>query len=247
MAFIEGTTFRCDTCGNLFTPRRPNRSLARKNHYCCTQCQYAGRRGRPNPNRKTGQEVACHFCGKVFYRKRDQLERNKLNFCSRECYLAHHGEGTVTRPCEWCNRPVTRPRSHKGEHFFCDHECLINYRLHVEDFCLKPTGHSRGKRVEYKGITFRSSWEAAFAKWLDESGLTWQYEGRKFLFTLDGRKRSYTPDFYVEEWGVWVDVKGYLTDEQARRIEAAKEQNPDLRLILLPEARLKMMGVFSYA
>lgn len=51
----------------------------------------------------------------------------------------------------------------------------------------------------------KSRLEVAFAVWLDQQGLAWWYERETFLLS-DGRR--YTPDFYVQQWGTYVEVKG---------------------------------------
>lgn len=54
-------------------------------------------------------------------------------------------------------------------------------------------------------ITMRSTWETAFASWLDDQNLTWLYESSIQL--ADGR--VYLPDFYVGDWEMYFEVKGW--------------------------------------
>jgi hypothetical protein len=59
-----------------------------------------------------------------------------------------------------------------------------------------------------KTYNFRSSWELAFARWLDRIGTRWEYEPATVKLQ-DGRR--YTPDFRVYPPGVdyvWVEIKG---------------------------------------
>ncbi len=60
----------------------------------------------------------------------------------------------------------------------------------------------RGGRL----YTFKSgdAWERGFARWLDAQGLTWWYEPHVLLLS-DGRR--YVPDFYVEAWNTYVELK----------------------------------------
>lgn len=55
--------------------------------------------------------------------------------------------------------------------------------------------------------TLRSGdhYERGFARWLDEQHFTWWYEPCVLLLS-DGRR--YIPDFWVEEWQSYVEVKG---------------------------------------
>jgi hypothetical protein len=58
--------------------------------------------------------------------------------------------------------------------------------------------------VDYRGVTFRSTWEVAFAKKLDDLNVDWEYEIR--TFKISNGKR-YTPDFYLPKLKLWVEVK----------------------------------------
>lgn len=53
---------------------------------------------------------------------------------------------------------------------------------------------------------FRSTWELKFAQYLDERELTWDYEPHRLLLS-DGR--VYIPDFWVHEWNVYCEIKGW--------------------------------------
>lgn len=63
--------------------------------------------------------------------------------------------------------------------------------------------------------TFKSGddWERGFGRWLDSLELTWAYEPHVLLLS-DGRR--YTPDFWVEEWQTYVELKGtHLAPDKA--------------------------------
>ena len=76
---------------------------------------------------------------------------------------------------------------------------------------LWESGHFKNrdkyKGQRYKEIWFRSSWEVIAAKWFDQQGLTWTYEPQVFRLEWEGEAISYIPDFWVEEWGIFVEVK----------------------------------------
>lgn len=62
------------------------------------------------------------------------------------------------------------------------------------------------KQYQYKGISFRSSWEVALVKWFDEEKIKWEYE----KYTFDVGSSTYTPDFWLEEEKTFIEVKGYF-------------------------------------
>lgn len=57
----------------------------------------------------------------------------------------------------------------------------------------------------YKGYRFRSRLEARWAVFLDALGMTWSYEHEGFEL---GDGLLYLPDFFVQEWDCWIEIKG---------------------------------------
>lgn len=76
----------------------------------------------------------------------------------------------------------------------------------------------RAKKYSYvsvRGDTFvlDGTWELLTAKYLDYLGLSWKKNKNKFYYTnLVGKESTYTPDFYVEDWDTYIEVKGYETE-----------------------------------
>jgi len=64
-------------------------------------------------------------------------------------------------------------------------------------------------------IKLRSKLEAQYAKELDNSGIDWFYEKESFQYIgRDGKRRTYTPDFYLPDEDRYVEIKGNnLLDE----------------------------------
>lgn len=86
-------------------------------------------------------------------------------------------------------------------------------------------------RTMYEGINgkfwMRSSWEVAYAKWLDHYGIRWTYESKKFCI---GNGRYYTPDFYLVDQKEYVELKGWMTKKDEKKIEKFRELYPELKL-----------------
>ena len=64
------------------------------------------------------------------------------------------------------------------------------------------------KQTQRYGVNFKSTLEADWASIFEHLELSWKYEREEpFKFT-DGTK--YTPDFWIEDLGVWVEIKPTL-------------------------------------
>lgn len=64
--------------------------------------------------------------------------------------------------------------------------------------------------TRYKGYRFRSRLEARWAVFFDALGVKYKYE--EYGFEKDGY--SWLPDFYLPQFGTWVEVKGGNTTQQ---------------------------------
>jgi len=69
-------------------------------------------------------------------------------------------------------------------------------------------------------IWMRSSYEVKFAEWLDKYGIGWKFEPHSFYVGLGNWNGSeYTPDFYLPRHDLYVETKGYLRDENVRKLK----------------------------
>lgn len=67
----------------------------------------------------------------------------------------------------------------------------------------------RSKKSLYKNQWMHSSWELLVAKWLDENNVKWTRSVKYFLYEWNGSLKRYFPDFYLEEFDLFIEVKGY--------------------------------------
>ena len=74
---------------------------------------------------------------------------------------------------------------------------------------------------------FRSSWERLFAEHLDRLGLTWSYEPCILLLS---NGRHYVPDFWVEDWKTYVEIKGW-SGWRTDKIDIAQQDGHPIQLI----------------
>lgn len=75
---------------------------------------------------------------------------------------------------------------------------------------------SRGTLIKFKepngkSITLRSTYELRVATWLNENHYDWKYESKSFY--IEELEKTYTPDFYLTDLNVWIEVKGIWQSE----------------------------------
>jgi hypothetical protein len=77
---------------------------------------------------------------------------------------------------------------------------------------------------------YRSRAEGNFGKALQTNGIKFEYETGRIKYTVT---RTYTPDFYLLDFGFYVEYKGYFKSSDRRKHILVKEQNPtyDIRFV----------------
>jgi hypothetical protein len=77
----------------------------------------------------------------------------------------------------------------------------------------------RTKKIDYESpvaglVKLDGSWELKVAQYLDNIGVKWERNKKRFPYwnLIKGKESTYCPDFYVEDWGAYIEVKGFVTD-----------------------------------
>jgi hypothetical protein len=91
-----------------------------------------------------------------------------------------------------------------------------------------------GPKPMYQGIQFRSSYEVRFAQMCNDAGLAWHYEPERFNL---GRC-SYLPDFYLPTLGIYIEVKGYFSEESRQKIALFRKLHPEFPLVVVMKCTL---------
>ena len=100
---------------------------------------------------------------------------------------------------------------------------------------MNPEG--RGHRTLYAGISFRSTYEARFAKALDSRGIGWRYEPKRF----DLGSCTYLPDFFIPETGAFWEIKGWHNASSQMKARLFRELYPEHPLIIATHDVITMM------
>jgi len=102
-----------------------------------------------------------------------------------------------------------------------------------------PKGSGNGRGDYYREIWMRSSYEIAYAKWLDKQDLKWQYEPKRFNLG----DTTYCPDFYLPKLNKYIEIKGYFSDFAKKKIKQFRKKYPAIKLEILFQKELENLGV----
>lgn len=80
--------------------------------------------------------------------------------------------------------------------------------------------NGRVKKVEYNGILLDSQWEADFAKYLDLNNIKWTRPKKGIEYIYNNMCKLYYPDFYLPDFDIYIEVKGYIRDKDIYKWKA---------------------------
>jgi len=95
------------------------------------------------------------------------------------------------------------------------------------------------KRIKYKEFLMRSSYEVAYANYLDQKGIKWGYEPK----TFDLGNTTYTPDFYLPKTDTYIEIKGWFRDRDKLKMKLFMLKYPKEKIHILFKNDLINLGV----
>ena len=98
---------------------------------------------------------------------------------------------------------------------------------------------SKGKYINKQGqeVNYQSSYERELMKLLDSKGVAWVRNTERFPYQRDGETHHYIPDFYLPEFDLYIETKGFVRADDPIKFEAFPH-----RLVLLLCEDLKALG-----
>ena len=99
-----------------------------------------------------------------------------------------------------------------------------------------------GIEKDGKFIRMRSGFEVMYAMILEKENVDWEYEPKRFKLANGVR---YTPDFYLPNRDLWIDVKGQITEKHKKKHKLFRELGYSLDLVLIDELK-KRLGMSYY-
>lgn len=70
----------------------------------------------------------------------------------------------------------------------------------------------RVKMYEYEGFQLKGTWELVVAKSLVECNIEFSNDIKPIPYEYNGKEHLYFPDFYLPEYDLYIEVKGYERD-----------------------------------
>lgn len=192
---IANSSTFCKSCWQLGS-RNPQYGKHALNYqgslnYCCMDC--GNLISKPTALRGKGRCRSCSRSGNLSWNK--QWARHGIH---------HHSWKGGLPVCIDCGKKLS---------FYTCKRCVVcdrKYRYTKPKYRNNLLKSKKYRHIKYNQYMFRSSWEHLFAKWLDYSNIKWQYEPKAFLLKVNNSPTTYTPDFYLPEFDIWIEIKGWM-------------------------------------
>jgi hypothetical protein len=166
------------------------------NKFCSKTCatHYTNKRRGPRTS-ETKEKIArgiCKFYNTEYIENKDIKEIPLLS--------ASRSKRPFTRIQYCSNCGVCFNASERKKTSLCSDECYIHTKIHKNALSKK--------KLIYKEVSFDSSWEITIAKLLDSLSIKWVRPKQSIKWVdLSGKERKYFPDFYLEEYDIFLDPK----------------------------------------
>lgn len=197
-------------------------------------------------------EYICKNCKKRF--DREPRKDTKYDFCSKKCAAGSRKKEDIEQRCIGCNKIFMIPPYKKNVRKYCTSVCFYTNTYDKRMERALNIGNTFYKRPVYKNIKFRSGWEAEVAQRLDDAGILWEYEKHRFNVETGKelippqRQHSpkhtvYIPDFYLPEFNIYLEVKGWWRKESAKKVLKFRSHGYKLTIIMEKDLFNKGKGV----
>jgi Mor family transcriptional regulator len=101
----------------------------------------------------------------------------------------------------------------------------------------------------YENEYYQSSWEIQFAMWLKNKNIAFISHSKILPLEFYDKKsksyRKYFPDFYVDSWKTFVEIKGRLDEETIQKHKDICESNPKEHIIILSKEYFEKNEIFK--
>ena len=156
----------------------------------------------------------------------EQAVREAIEKCP-ECKAFHTNPKFCSSSCSASYNNKKRERSEETKGKISD--SVKKYYKENPQAINEKRDFTRGKGQEYNGVYLHSSWEVAYAKYLDSNGINWERPKNGFDYFFEGKNRLYYPDFYLPKEKTYIEIKGYKTEKDEAKWNQFSEDLKVLR------------------
>ena len=94
----------------------------------------------------------------------------------------------------------------------------------------------RAKWYDVAGQRVQGTWERDIALKLEDLGISWtklKTNRDTLKYLMNGKERSYTPDFYLPEFDMYFEIKGFWWGNDREKMRIVIDTHQDKRIVII--------------
>lgn len=98
------------------------------------------------------------------------------------------------------------------------------------------------KWFEVAGQKVQGSWERDIALKFEQLKINWnklKVNSDILKYIINNIEKSYTPDFYLKEYNLYIEIKGFWWGNDKEKMDAVMDQHPDKKILIIEKKLYK--------
>lgn len=94
----------------------------------------------------------------------------------------------------------------------------------------------RSKWFEVSKQKVQGTWERNIAQKLDEMNIRWEKlktNKHTFEYEMNGKIKNYTPDFFLRDYNVYLEIKGYWWGQDREKMKIVLEKYSNIKFVIV--------------
>jgi len=89
------------------------------------------------------------------------------------------------------------------------------------------------KWFDVNGQKVQGTWEKAVAEKLSALGIRWIAHHYSMKYEIDGKIKTYTPDFFLPDQNLFLEIKGFWWGNDKEKMKVVLEQHDDKKIVII--------------
>lgn len=94
------------------------------------------------------------------------------------------------------------------------------------------------------GQSVQGTWERNIAQVFEQKKIKWEKlrtNQHVFNYTMEGKERCYSPDFWLPEYNKYVEIKGYWWGNDKAKMLTVIQQYPNVTILVIEKAQYDIL------
>lgn len=156
--------------------------------------------------------INWHECQKLYDEGLSWNDLIRIGYTHNSLYWAYKNKKLLLRSISNAQKLAWNQGKQKAEIYQ-----TIEHRKIMSKFGGYKKNSGKCKYLEFQKnngniVSLQGTWEYRLATFLENKNITWIKNTKGFPYVFNNKEKKYFPDFYINEWDIFIEVKGYETE-----------------------------------